>query len=595
MSNDFKKVLVKDDRIAGITDQITYAVNKGGQNMTPSQFQAISQSTSSHTYNIQVPSEQTLIDRRVLWQSTVVLQINYANLPALANVINYGYTDALAPFPLHSLATVMTATINNNSVSINMKDVLPSLLRFNDKRELQRYNGYTPVAYDTYANYADGVGSNNNALGGWNTSSDNDLNPRGSWLLESWGNDAYGNPFYVSSSPTVPAVIAPNPAISAGSAYVKFRVSEPLLLSPFIFCHPRSNNQAFYGIQNMNFVFNIGDGNRCWRTANPWITGCQPYSFSNSQLMFNFLTTHPEDLLPARNCVPFYEMPRYLTTSLPPFGAFGSATDTQIVRSQTLQLNQIPDKLIICVRKAMGDQKPQDTDSFLCIKGISINFNNQSGILASCTQQELYRYSVENNSNQSWYEFSGSANRGNATGSLRVATSGSLLVLEFGKDIQLVESFYSSGSLGNFNLQLQLNVQNQYGVAVNNAELMIITMNSGVFCCEKGTSSTYTGILTKQDVLDVSTQESYGKSDVQRLVGGGFLDTLKSVSSKWLPKIAPKLPSLAKVGLSLVPESSQYGTMAKVGAKTLGALGYGRSGGGASGGRRHNELEQHLE
>jgi hypothetical protein len=55
MSNDFKKVLVKDDRIAGITDQITYSVNKGGQNMTASQFQAISQSTSSHTYNIQVP------------------------------------------------------------------------------------------------------------------------------------------------------------------------------------------------------------------------------------------------------------------------------------------------------------------------------------------------------------------------------------------------------------------------------------------------------------------------------------------------------------------------------------------------------------
>ena len=591
MSNDFKKVLVKDDRIAGISDQITYSINKGGQNMTASQFQAISQSTSSHTYNIQVPSEQTLIDRRVLWQSIVTLQINYANLPAGTQVVNYGYSDALAPFPLHSLCTVMTATINNNSVSINMKDVLPAILRFNDRRELQRYNGYTPVAYDTYASYTDALGSNNNPLGSWNITSDNDLNPRGSWLLETWGNDTYGNPFYVSTSPSAPSPFVPDPAnVTSGSVYIKFRVSEPLLLSPFIFCHPRSNNQAFYGIQNMNFVFNISDGNRCWRTANSWITGCQPYNFSNSQLLFNFLTTHPSDLLPSRNCVPFYELPRYLTTSLPSFGAFGSGTDTQIVRSQTLQLNQIPDKLIICVRKAMGDQRPQDTDSFLSIKGISINFNNQSGILASATTQDLYRFSVENSSNQSWYEFSGSANKGNAGGSVRVPTSGSLLVLEFGKDIQLVEDFYCSGSLGNFNLQIQLSVQNQYNVPINDAELMIITMNSGVFCCEKGTSSTYTGLLTKQDVLDVSSQEPYGKSDVQRLVGGGFLDTLKSVGSKLLPK----LPSLAKAGLSLVPAGTPMGNVAQMGANTLGALGYGRSGGGSSGGRMHRKLDEHL-
>jgi hypothetical protein len=590
MSNDFKKVLVKDDRIAGITDQITYSINKGGQNMTASQFQAISQSTSSHTYNIQVPSEQTLIDRRVLWQSTVILQINYASLPANTQVVNYGYTDALAPFPLHSLCTVMTATINNNSVSINIKDVLASLLRFNDRRELQRYNGYTPVAYDTYANYTDGVGSNNNALGSWNITSDNDLNPRGSWLLETWGNDAFGNPFFVSTSPTAPSAFVPVNAVSSGSVYIKFKVTEPLLLSPFIFCNPHTNNQAFYGIQNCNFVFNIGDGNRCWRTANSWITGCQPFSFTSSQLLFNFLTTHPSDMLPSRNCVPFYEMPRYLTTSLPNFGAYGSGTDTQIVRSQTLQLNQIPDKLIVCVRKAMGDQKPQDTDSFLSIKGISINFNNQSGILASSTVNDLYRYSVENGSNQSFYEFNGSANKSNATGSVRVATSGSLLVLEFGKDIQLVEDFYCSGSLGNFNLQIQLSVQNQYNVAINDAELMIITMNSGVFCCEKGTSSTYTGLLTKQDVLDVSSQEAYGKSDVQRLVGGGFLDTLKSIGSKLLPK----LPSLAKAGLSLIPHPA-----AQMASQGIGAMGYGRSGGGASGGgmsggRMHSKMAEHL-
>lgn len=586
MSNDFKKVLVKDDRL-NVSDQVKYAVMKGGQNMTSAQFNAISQSTSSHTYNIQVPSEQTIIDRRVLWQSTVQLKITTslpkpsgANagggvndaFPAGALLVNYGTQDSLAPFPLHMLCSVMTATVNNNSVSINMRDVLPAILRFNDRRELQRYNGYTPVLYDTYQKYSDGVGSNNNALGAWTLTSDNDLNPRGSWVLDS-----------LSSSPN--ALVAPTPADT--TVYATFTVTEPLLISPFIYCNPKSNSQGFYGVQNMNFIFNIADGNRVWRSANNWQQQVSVNNFSNSRLIFNFLTPHPSDLMPARNVVGFYELPRYITGNLPVFTPSGTATATQVVRTTTIQLNQVPDKLIVLVRKAMGDQRPWDSDSFLVINNVSINFNNMSGILASATQQDLYRYSVENGSNQSWYEFSGYANGYNAlTGSgQKIPTSGSVLILEFGKDIQLVEDYYASGSLGNFNLQLNLTVSNQSASQLNNCEIVLITMNSGVFVNERGTSSTYTGILTKQDVLDASSQEAYSRSDVKRLVGGGFLDTIKSVAGK----VMPKLPSLAKKGL----ETMGYGRSG-AGYSGAGYSGAGTSGGGTSGGMKHR-LDSRIE
>lgn len=53
MSQDFKKVLVKSD-VLNVTDAIGYAVVKGGQNMTPAYFNAISASPSSVTFNIQV-------------------------------------------------------------------------------------------------------------------------------------------------------------------------------------------------------------------------------------------------------------------------------------------------------------------------------------------------------------------------------------------------------------------------------------------------------------------------------------------------------------------------------------------------------------
>jgi hypothetical protein len=473
----------------------------------------VSQSPSSITFNVQVPSEQTLIDRRVLFQSTVVLKLDVLGSASNAGQmpINYGLTDALSPFPLHQLASVMTSTINNNSVSINIRDVLPSMLRFNDRRELQRYNGYCPVAYDLVQSYPSAVGANLNMLGGWANAADNDLLPRGAWVLDAVSTTA------PAAGGTITAIVAPTPLVSGvtQSIYVQFTCTEPLLLSPWIFADPAHNGQGMYGVQNLNYQFNMGDASRVWRTAAvtpttisgssypiPWITSTTVFSFNNTKLLFNFLTPHPSDLMPARNCMPYYELPRFITSNLSqisPSAAVGFPNiTTTVVSTSSLQLNQIPDKLIISVRQPLNTLQYSATpsvnalggapDSFLCIKGVSINFNNMSGILSAASQQDLYRYSVENGSNQSWQEFSGYANvPDGATGVGRaIACSGSLLVLQFGKDVQLSEDFYASGSLGNFNLQVNLQVYNQAAYPIT-PEICLITMNSGLFVNERGT------------------------------------------------------------------------------------------------------------
>jgi hypothetical protein len=161
-----------------------------------------------------------------------------------------------------------------------------------------------------------------------------------------------------------------------------------------------------------------------------------------------------------------------------------------------------------------------------------------------------------------------------ARGFKSVSTCGSMLVLEFGHDIQLVEDFFAPGSLGNFNIQVQLRCDNQMNASVGNQagdipiELVMITMNSGVFVCERGTSSTYTGILTRADVLEASEQDPYTRSDVQRMVGGGFLDMIKS----GVRKLAPIAKEAAKAAL---PHVAKY---------VQGKMGDGRSGGGVAGG-----------
>lgn len=266
----------------------------------------------------------------------------------------------------------------------------------------------------------------------------------------------------------------------------------------------------------------------------------------------------------------YAEFPRYIT-------AFSTSLTTGVssaFRSSTIQLNVIPDKLIIFVRKPIGSQTSADTDSFLALSSsnpISINFNNVSGILSSATLQDLYRYSVENGSNQSWYEFSGYANLANgATGcGSKKPLSGSLLVLEFGKDIPLQEQYYAPGSLGSFSLQVSLNCVNQGATTLTAEELVIITMNSGVMALERGSASVFTGLLTKSDVLEVASQTPYYRADAVRMVGGGFMDSLKSLVGKVLPYIMPQAKKYLR----------EQGDLGEKAEKVVSALGYGKSGG----------------
>ena len=158
MADTFEKILVKDDKIGCLTNKVKYAVNKGGQNITAMPFKAISATSSAHVYNITVPSLETIISREVLWQSTVTLKITgNGNKPYGMFLVNYGVTDALAPFPLHSLVTNMTTTINNNTVSMNVQDTLPTLLRMIDPEELAKYECMTPTSLDFLQDYRDGV------------------------------------------------------------------------------------------------------------------------------------------------------------------------------------------------------------------------------------------------------------------------------------------------------------------------------------------------------------------------------------------------------------------------------------------------------
>jgi hypothetical protein len=78
------------------------------------------------------------------------------------------------------------------------------------------------------------------------------------------------------------------------------------------------------------------------------------------------------------------------------------------INSSNIQLSGIPDKLIIFVRRSLGNLTCCDSDSYLTINNIRINFNNQAGLLSSMSQHQLYMNSVLSGlNNMSFDEFKG--------------------------------------------------------------------------------------------------------------------------------------------------------------------------------------------
>jgi hypothetical protein len=468
-----------------------------------------------------------------------------------------------------------------------------------------------------WGEYSYGVGSNSNPLASFNNQSyDTDFCPRGGYKLEFLQIDRYVGGVFADNSP-----ISTDPLTNTWKIFIKVQLTEPFLaLSPFINMTPNCC-AGLVGVNNMSMVLNVDSScKRLFSTANNavniggngltgYISGIalgwadapnggasQAVGFANTRLLFNFLSLQPEQYakISTKNVVPYLDYPRYLTT-------FSSGTTiasgaTQTLTSQSLQLNQVPDLILICARVPMSSQNQNYTSSFLAINGISVNFNNASGLLSTATQQDLYNISYANGSSQTFHEFRGFAdvNNNNTGGVTQVPTTGGLLVLSPVYNFSL-PSYLSASSLGQYQFQFNLSVTNQYDFAISQPEICIITMNSGIFATQQGTSQIFTGILTKEQVLrtkEQNPQSALSSTEYQRLVGGQMGNLGMGNVMDMVKKFSGMLPSQIKDVMK------QFGIG---GAHSGGAMSAGASSGGAMsggaismGGKSKSKLAKHL-
>ena len=101
-----------------------------------------------------------------------------------------------------------------------------------------------------------------------------------------------------------------------------------------------------------------------------------------------------------------------------------------------------------------------DSNYFLVIKSITVNFANKSGLLAGATQQQLLNMSMNNGLQMTYYEFSGEGMSNNTDGEVvNVPTIGSIIVIDPAKELGLADQL--NMSKGTFAIKCDVTYYNQ--------------------------------------------------------------------------------------------------------------------------------------
>ena len=586
---DISKMAVFDQRI--VQNPPRYAVDKGALSLTNAPFNAIATSASQMTFNINVPSQNVFVDRAVDWSSTVYLKVGVVRGASGAGgpgengqpIIVLGQNAALCAFPLHELTSTMTATINDTSVVINTDTVLKEVLRMTDyaKNRLART---CPTMLDRYKSYNDALYAINSPLSGYTEQTAACEAPNGAWYdIDFVG--ATGQTYPYNSG--IPQWGDTGAAVAAGATayvYLRFRSTEKLVLSPFVFADSAEWETGLFGINNIQLVMNMkgGTGLRVLRSADSAAAGPEIVSeelypvngspFVSSVVNVQFLTPSLDIPLPAKSVVPYLEFPRYINANL---SSLPAAT-AQTYSSTTIVLPQIPDMLIIYAKPST--YAFTEGDYYLPIDQISLNFDNFAGLLSSHTPQQLYQMAVHNGLEMTFEQWIGLARVAqpplNATSGVpaKIQTVGGFLILKPGQDFAL-QSGQAPSLIGNFTLQFNCRLNN-YGAADVSPVLYVIAVNSGFFETLAGSSRIIKGVLSEADIISAEPIAETSREGLKRLVGHGFFSSLGSILSKAKDIYAATKPAVSAIK-GMLPEGKIKGI--------LGSVGYGAAGAGMAG------------
>ena len=566
MSNEVKTYLVNDERL-NVESQVEMAVKNGPQSSITQKYKQSSNSSSSIMFNINVPSENTLVSRKLEIESTMCF---YTTATVDIPLVNTPLMAVPSAFPMNTAISSASMTVNNCSVSVASQDVLERVLKQYSPEFLAKNcstTAYLPDKYygTTHDSFAEQAQSSS-SVGGVISAEKDGLEGRSSSRFE-----------FFRATAAAPTVLIPytinntGPDMAVGDHLImKIYTREPIIAMPGL---EMTETGSFVGVNNIELNLQLNDGSRCvcekptvgaffnFKAGLPSAPG--KVFEDDASVVMKYFSLPPSEYskMNTKNVVSYNEFVSYKTVSSATVGSL--AFPSQLTSNNT-QLRQIPDKIMVCVEPSYSSRTKQFSNNFAFpISSINVTLNNRANLLSELNVVDLYEMSKRNGSKQPFQEFFGQLGKYEG---IKLNGSGPVIIIDPVRDLQL-DSYLSSGSVGAFNLQITVNYgeplslrTDAIGPTIDTADIItafvpqlnIICSYGGVLITQQGTSAAMSGLLSKVLVLETKDAgSSAGDYDeVEEMSGGNISRGLTSIGETLRKKGKDKAKSMASKAVS---------------------------------------------
>ena len=539
-----------------------FIIDVAGAQVTPRVEPATSLSNSTINFNITPNSPTSVLDRSIIVATKVKFVFTGdGSQPAGSPILEPGRS---APRGFNYGVQSSTITLNGLSISQETQAIMHALSHFSEADNMVHKQSISPswMAADYVQEYTDvGAETTMNTLAAYKDSTRARFG-KGCYDIELVG------------------------LMTATAAEVDVTFYEYLTLSPANY-----NGNKMPGLTNvtsLQLTFVLANLERMWAQARENIT--------NLQVTIVESACHFQEL-----SFPVYlSVPPVVTYSYTDIQRQTSSRNQQIavgataqLSSNSYQLNTVPHSIIVYAKERESDlyasaaSKTNRTDAYGVIEKLEIQYNNQSAILSSASQIQLFQMSARNGVDLSWQEFNGRSPLiqsvlvgGNATID-NLALGGSLICLSFGSDISANDPASIPGVSINSNFQVRATVKNTANRDIY-YDLTVLYCYEGILSVSPGSAYRYVSLLTKDEGMNLEIDDetaSGGKMDFS-----GIIEKAKT----GLKKAAPFLKPIASKALDVAADfGSQYvpTTELRKGIKTVTGLGLQSQGAGLQGGQ----------
>ena len=389
----------------------THIVRQGGSRVNQQIFPSNSWGSPGAplvqaSWSISPPSTQTIVDRNIRVKAYLEVVVDQP--------LQIGTNNGLRQFPISAITDVVTCQVNGATLSQNTADLIAAMNCYhNDTYDRNRAVSTSPAMSDQFQKFSHWqlYGSARNPLAD------------------------YGENSAEMSRGGFPIELAPD-----GLSF-RCELTEPLFLSPFL-----SGQEQDEGMVNVNQInlsmrwVQLTNRVLCHSSSGNPITAVSATFYQAPEVLMNYITPMITYPLPTVQTFPYSKLQQYIK----PVGNF-VAGSTQTLISDSIKLSLIPHRMYAFVRHARSSSDYTVADSFAKISRMSVLWNNQSGLLSTASEQELFDISSRNDCNLSYPQWD--------------KYRGSVMCIEFGKDIGL-QANEAAAVAGQYTIQVEIQATN---------------------------------------------------------------------------------------------------------------------------------------